>query len=93
MAHEYRTPEERQKQLDDKMRIAQALQQAHADGVSLLAAIKLGEPPAVVEAWVDRLWNGLRENLSGNDRLQALLIFMEPALQADAEQLISEVTR
>lgn len=101
---EYRTPEEAQAQQAREARVRAVLDQAVADGVSCLVAIALGEPAGVVELWIDRFWDGLRDNLSDQhpdrilgdgssapeeDRLTAISLLLADRIHAGAEQLLA----
>ena len=92
---DYRTPEEWQATHDDDTRIQAVLDQAVADGVSLMMAMHLDEPKEVVDHWVDALWDGLRDNLlddrpedgSGlrrDDRLRAIILLLHDRISRDA---------
>lgn len=82
MTAEYRTPEEHQRQKEQLARVRPALAQAVTDMSFCKAAMALGEPQDVVELWVDRCWNSLRDALDGEDRLAAILLLLDG--QADA---------
>lgn len=100
-APEYRTPDETRVQLAHQACVRAVLDQAVRDGGSLYAAMELGEPAAVVERWVDRLWDGLREGLSEGsrcqggilleDRLTAIALLLEDRMRAEARAVRAEV--
>jgi hypothetical protein len=99
----YRTPDEKLLQEMHRARVRTVLDAARADAASIVAAMVLGESTAVVNAWVDRLWNGLRDNLSDNhpadplstlrvteDRLLAIVMLLEDQARATARALVAE---
>lgn len=43
---------------------------------SVLLADRLGEPDAVIEAWIDQLYNNLRAALGPEDRLRAVVYLL-----------------
>lgn len=98
-APEYRTPEEARAAERQNTAVRKVLDQAVHDGASLAVAMKLGEPQAVVEQWVDRLWDGLRDNLDDkprhegglliDDRLTAIVISLQQRTDAEADALLS----
>lgn len=101
---DYRSREEIDAQESDSGRIRAVLEQAVTDGASLLVAIELGEPAAVIELWTDRLWDGLRDNLSDDrprleqcpgmpreDRLTAITLLLQDRMSARAERTLAEV--
>jgi hypothetical protein len=98
----YRTPEEDQHSAIHRARVQLVLDQAIKDGGSLLAAMDLGEPQEVVELWTDRLWGGLRDQLSDNrpgtkvgklmsdeDRLAAIVILLEAAMEEERNRILT----
>jgi hypothetical protein len=92
---EYRTPREEQVQYAHQLRVKAVLDQAVSDATSCRLAIRMGEPPEVVERWVDAIWDGLRDGLSDTrqpaegitqeDRLLAIVMFI--GHKADDEAL------
>ena len=94
----YRSPDEDRATCARDTRIRAVLDQAHHDTVSLLAAITLGEPATVVEQWVDRLYDNLRDNLHDlpcrrgrleqEDRLRAIVLLLCDQAAADTDQLL-----
>lgn len=98
---DYRTPEEQQATTEHDARVRQVLDQALADGVSCRMAILLGEPPEVVEHWVNAIWNGLRVGLSDSqpdragliqeDRLCAIVLLLEDRMDEHARAILAEV--
>jgi hypothetical protein len=94
---ELRTPEENRHADEQDARIRAVLDQAVHDGASRKTAISLGEPAAVVETWVNALWNGLRDGLSDDhkhptlrveDRLTAIVMLLEDRINAESGQLL-----
>jgi hypothetical protein len=102
---EYRTPDEEQQTEAHRDRVQRVLDQAARNAASLLAAMKLGEPPEVVDMWVDRLWDGLRDSLSDDhpdgrgtlradeDRLLAIVMLLERAADRESDAVIAAVSR
>lgn len=98
---EYRTPDEDRASAEQDARIQAAFNQAVTDGGSLMAAITLGEPAEVVEMWTNRLWNGLRDNLSDDrppvgslmqeDRLAAIVLLLTDRIHAESESILRQV--
>jgi hypothetical protein len=100
--HEYRTPDEESAQLAHRARVSEVLAQALADATSLFTAMGLDEPPDVVELWVNRLWDGLRDGLrddrvqdppttiNGEDRLLAVVMLIENRARDAARALVAE---
>lgn len=102
---EYRTSAEWDAQTKQENRVRAVLDQAVRDGGSMLAAMALGEPQDVVELWVDRLWNGLRDNLSDHrpapnpelrdrpdeDRLCAIALLLTERMNAESDPLLREI--
>lgn len=86
-ASDYMSPEQAARDAADRFEVRQILDQAAADGVSLVAAMQFGEPAEVVDMWVDRLWDGLRDNLDEERRLLALVMLLEPRMVAGACRL------
>lgn len=97
---DYRTPEEEQASAAHNARVQAALDQIVKDGISLTVAMQLGEPADVVEEWINRFWNGMRDNLSDDrpdiagmcqeDRLAAIHLLLWPRISAGAEQVMRE---
>lgn len=92
MTAEYRTPEEEQQQ---------DAHEAVEHGASVLLAIELDEPEDVITLWVDRLWNGLRDQLSDDhpeapdsrlrpdeDRLQAIVMLLTGRMHDKAQTML-----
>jgi hypothetical protein len=96
--NEYRNPRERQAQDEQEARIRKVIDQAVADSVSCSLAMHYGESPEVVEGWVDKVWDGLRDNLSDDlpdraglrveDRLTAIMILLEDRIATDTDALL-----
>lgn len=98
---EYRTPSENEAQQEHETRVRAVLDHAIRDGASLVAAMQLDEAPEVVERWVDTFHDGLRDNLSDDgpdvaglrleDRIAAIVLLLEPQIEAAARELLAEV--
>jgi hypothetical protein len=103
--NEYRTPAEQAAQAEHEERVRAVLDQAVRDGGSMFAAMALGEPKGVVEMWIDRLWDGLRDNLSDDlppahpeltdrpdeDRLYAIVLLLTDRMNAEAEVVLRSI--
>lgn len=99
---EHRTPDETT-QRDD--RIKAVLDQAVKDGGSLMAAVDLGESDEVIDMWVNRLYDGLRErliddvdddqaaenNLRGDERLRAIVLLLTDRINAECASIIRQI--
>src|SRR4051812_40769188 len=97
---EYRDPDEDVAQAAHEQRVQAVLDEAVRHGAMLQAAIVLGEPPDVVELWIDKFWNGLRDNLSDNrpdygprrlrqeDRLAAIKLLLVDRIAVAAEEIL-----
>jgi hypothetical protein len=81
---EYRNPEEEQRSALRRARVQLSIDRAVTNSTSLLAAMMLGEHPDVVERWIDALWDGLRDELEPEDRLQAIILLIESRSRAAA---------
>jgi hypothetical protein len=86
-----RTPEEIEANEAARTAVEAVLEQAHRDLTSWNVAEALDESPTVCEAWLDRLWNGLRDNLSAEQRLEAIVLLLEPRAIAEANQILDKV--
>jgi hypothetical protein len=86
-----RTPEEDRANDAARAAVAKVLEQAHRDLVSWNVAEALDEPPTVCEAWLDRLWDGLRDVLDGEQRLLAIVLLLEPRAIAEADRILAKV--
>lgn len=84
-----RTPEEARRDSEDKARVAAVIDRAVADLAAWRCADELDEPPAVCEQWVDAIWDGLRDNLSSEDRLLAIIQLIQPKADATAYRLLN----
>ena len=98
---EHRTPDETT-QRDD--RIKAVLDQAVRDGGSLMAAVDLGEDQRVINLWIDRLYDGLRNsliddvdddqadgNLRGDERLRAIVLLLTERIGAEAASIVRQI--
>jgi len=79
---DYRTPEEDRADDERDARIRVVLDQAITDGASCKAAMVLGEPQDVVELWIDRVWDGLRDGLEPEDRIAAIILLLNEETNA-----------
>lgn len=99
---EYRTPEEDRAQDELNARIELILDQAVRDGASYMVAAELGEPENVVELWIDRIWNGLRDGLSDRhpqqagmrlkpdeDRLAAIVFLLQERMTEESQRILT----
>jgi hypothetical protein len=86
---DYRTPAQEAEDAQHRARIQPILNQARDNGASLFAAMELGEPAEVVETWVDRLWDGLRDQLNDEDRLLAIVMLIQSQALRAARRLTS----
>jgi hypothetical protein len=101
----YYTPDEQGAVDIHRMRVRAVIAEARENATGIFMAMMLGEEHDVVSAWVDRLWNGLRDNLSDEvpeghvdagvrdyeDRLMAIVLLIEDAAYGDARRIIEEV--
>jgi hypothetical protein len=102
---DYRSPEEDALQSEQRARIEASLDRAVQHGASCIIAIELGEDPAVVETWIDNVWNTLRGELLDDqpdvhhadlsirvdDRLAAIIMLLEPRMNEQARQLLADI--
>lgn len=100
MQPEYRTPEEVRQQNEHEQYVRRVLDQAVHNGASLFTAMRLDEDPAVVEQWIDRLWNNLRAGLVDErprpqadgyrreDRLTAIVMLLTDRMNAESDQML-----
>lgn len=79
---DYRTRDEIAEQDADERRIEAVLDRARANG-----AADFDEEPDVVEMWVDRLWDGLRDNLDPEQRLHAIVMLLNRDMRVAAARL------
>jgi len=96
MTPEYRTPDEYHAHNVQRARIRLILDNAISDGAMVKTAICLAEPAHVVDLWVDRLWNRLRDALTDDirgceDRLAAIILLLEDRMSADAAELLQTI--
>lgn len=95
----FRTEDEIRGCTAQEARVSAVLAQAVSDAVSCVLAVRLGEPPAVVEQWVNIAWDGLRTGLSAtnsghptlcvDDRLAAVMLLLGDRINAGAELAMS----
>jgi hypothetical protein len=96
--NEYRSPEEDMANAALYNRIRLVLDQAVHDGASMMAAMELDEPAAVVEMWIDRLWDGLRDALTDDEygdeeRLTAIMLLLTERMQIEAGAVLHGVRK
>jgi hypothetical protein len=84
----YRSPEEYAEGDVEDAYIRDVLGQAMANCTSLLAAMQLREPPHVVDEWCDALYDDLRDSLTPEQRIRAVILM----IQLDAEQAAKTLT-
>jgi hypothetical protein len=82
---EYRTPEEEAETAIKRARIQLVIDKAMQNAASVLTAMTPEEPPHVVELWVDKLWDGLRDQLSHEDRVTAIVMLIQYAARDQAK--------
>jgi vacuolar-type H+-ATPase subunit E/Vma4 len=82
---EYRTPEEEAETAIRRARIQLAIDKAMQNAAAVLTAMTLEEPPQVVDLWVDKLWNDLRNRLSDEERLTAIVMLIQSAARDQAK--------
>lgn len=85
--HEYRTPDEEAKQEQTREHIRAVLSEVIESGASLFFMMETNEEPELVELWIDKLWNTLRHNLDGEERMQAILMLLEPTIRMRTHRL------
>jgi hypothetical protein len=88
---DYRTPEELARQCGEDAYVTQVMAEAVDAGAHLLAAMALGEPQDVVELWTDKVWNGLRDNLDGEERLHAIVLLLSDRIWEASQQVVGSV--
>lgn len=83
----YGTPEQQAAYERQREDVSAALDEAVHNGAFLLTAMDLNEDPAVVERWIDTVWNNLRDRLDEEDRLVAVVMLLEPQIEQAAQRL------
>lgn len=73
-------------------RIDGALACATEHFASYLVARELGEPGETLALWVDRVWDGLREQLDDDDRINAIARLIEPEAERVARETLRPIT-
>lgn len=86
-----RTPEENRDNEADRRRVEAVIRQARTDLVSWQVAEQLDEPAEVCERWVNRIWDGLRDGLSPEDRVLAIVSLIEVSASEEADRLVRAV--
>jgi hypothetical protein len=74
-----RTPEELVSQALDEAYVEHVLAQAVENYASWKYAETADLDPDTCERWINNLWNELRDNLDGEQRLHAIILLIEPA--------------
>lgn len=87
----YRTPEELAEMEEDSSRIEAVLAMARKNATSTHIAMQLDESEEVVDEWIDRTYNGLRESLDTEDLLYALLSFIWDDADFRARRILAGV--
>ena len=90
---DYRTPDEQLVAAAHRARVQLVLDQALTDGTSLMVAIELDEPADVVERWIDRFWDGLRDQLTDEDRLVAIEILLYRRICKERDRVLAGVRK
>lgn len=98
---EYRTPDEDLVKARHEARVTTVLETAVHNAAMLKAAIAMAEPAEVVELWVDRFWNELRDNLSDErpddggmrieDRLCAISLLLADRIAEAADDIMRTI--
>lgn len=88
----YRTPEQLADDEADWQRINALLERAVSNSASALAAAHYGEPQETVDHWIDAVWNELRNELSPEDRLYAIIRLLAPRARAACRRLLEEAS-
>lgn len=86
-----RTPEELLGQSLDETYVQHVLAQVVEDYASWKYAEVNDLDPATCERWVDKIWDELRDNLDGEERLQAIVLLIEPAARRRFHELTGGV--
>jgi hypothetical protein len=82
-----RTPEELVSQALDEAYVEHVLVQAVENYASWKYAETADLDPDTCERWINKVWNELRDNLDGEQRLRAILLLIEPAARQRHEEL------
>jgi len=88
-----RTPEEFVDQALNEAVVEHVLAQAVEDYASWMYAENNGLDPQTCEKRVDKVWNGLRDNLDGERRLQAIIMLIKPSARARYDEISRGVSR
>lgn len=88
----YHTPRELQKLNNDVATIEKILAVATENGASVLASMLLNEPRKTVDVWTDKIWDGLRDSLTGEQLIHAVIILLTPEAERRARDMVGEVT-
>lgn len=82
-----RTPEEITEGEDAYARVQKVIDQAIEDYASWVEAERLDLDPESCEQWVNRIWNGVRDNLDDEDRVVAIVHLITDAANQRADQI------
>lgn len=74
----------------DDAHIRAVLGDTFATLTSLLAAMTLNEDPTVIEAWVNRAYDHVRQGLTDEQRIRAILLLIQPEATERVKQLLSD---
>lgn len=97
---EYRTSAEEQAQDAQDVHVRLVLDRAVQDAVSCNVAMMLGEPPEVVDRWVDTVWDNARcglvdgyqaAGLRMDDRLRAVFMLLQPQIDAEVNRIMDSI--
>lgn len=76
---------------DETRRMRRVLDRAIENQAMWILSDHLGVDADGCEAWIDRLYNELRDALTPEDRLRAIVLLLAPSAQERAEQALSSV--
>lgn len=83
---DYRTPDEHAQQDAERYRVRRVVAAARRAATSLFVAMRLDEPEETIALWTDRVWDGLRDNMSDEDRLLAIIMLIEGEADSAAQR-------
>jgi hypothetical protein len=88
---DYRSEREMAKSEEIDAYCTQVMAEAVDAGGHLIAAMRLDEPQDVIELWTDKVWNGLRDRLDGEERLHAIVILLGERMDEEARRVAGSV--